>query len=183
MKSLFFSIIILLISLAAYSQEKKGITLQTDSIIQKDSFSGKPFPEIVVFNLQKKLINIKLNPDTVYLIDYWASWCRPCIGKLPEYKAFYQKYKKDAFQILSIALDNDYEAWRQSVKENKISWRNYATLNGFHTQTVKTFHITGIPFTVLAGKGNKIIKLDPSEAEIETYLSHHLDPKRKPAQE
>lgn len=132
---------------------------------------GTPFPELNVFDTAHHSATLKLDTNFIYLVDYWASWCNPCIAyKLPILKALYAKYGNTHFRIVSLSLDNDFNAWISAVRKNKIVWENYSTLTGFNTADVRLFNITGIPFTILIGKGNKIIKMDPSQSDVEAYL-------------
>lgn len=134
------------------------------------SFINSSFPTIKIYNLNKTPTQVVLKKNKIYLIDYWASWCTPCIKKLPELKKIYGKYKSKGFEIISFSLDLNYEAWVKAVKKHRIDWSNYASLKGDEAEDAKYFNINSIPYTILVGKGNKIIKLNPTEEEVEAYL-------------
>lgn len=154
-----------------------SILIAVDSNAQTDSinFTGLTFPRINLLDTSKQNLTLSLHPDTIYLVDYWASWCLPCIKyKLPMLKELQKNYNEKKFKIISISLDNDYNAWVNSIYNNAISWENYSALSGFKTEDVKLFHITGIPFTILVGKDSKIVKMDPSESDIQSYLEKNL---------
>jgi thiol-disulfide isomerase/thioredoxin len=132
---------------------------------------GSPFPELKVFDTAHHATTFSLDTGFIYLIDYWASWCNPCIVyKLPVLKALYAKYGNKRFRIVSLSLDKDFNAWIGAIRKNKITWENYSALTGFKTTDAELFNITGIPFTILVGKGNKIVKTDPSQSDVEAYL-------------
>ncbi|KAA5532103.1 DUF4369 domain-containing protein [Taibaiella lutea] len=135
-----------------------------------DSIIGKPFPVIKVSDVNKHWHELKLDPQHIYLIDYWASWCMPCIQALPALKKIHTANSKKKFKIISLSVDKSYDAWVNAVKKHEIPWDNYSALNGTETDDVKYFNIESIPYMVLVGKGNKIVKLNPTEEEIEAYL-------------
>lgn len=135
-----------------------------------DSLIGKAFPLIETFNKKKEKTTFKLNTQNVYLIDNWASWCVPCIQKLPSLKKIYSNNKNKGFKILSLSIDENYEAWIKAIKEQQIPWENYSSLNGINSDDTKYFNIRSIPYTILVGKNNKIIKINPTDEEVEQYL-------------
>jgi thiol-disulfide isomerase/thioredoxin len=155
---------------------KKGMGLKY-FLYEYDSSSiiGSDFLPIKAYNVTKKTVVVKLDDKKIYLIDYWASWCTPCIEKLPELKILAAKYKNKNFEIISLSIDKSYEAWIRAIQKHKIPWGNYSGLNGIETEDAKYFNITSIPYTILVGKGNKIIKLNPTEEAVEEYLKEHLD--------
>jgi len=133
---------------------------------------GKSYPSFTTYDLKKKKVEISLDSTNVYLIDYWASWCVPCIKKLPGLKSIYNQYKDKNFRVISVSLDNDYSKWKKSIQSNDIFWDNYSSLKGFDGDEAKTYNIKEIPFTILIGRGNKIIKMNPTEDEIKDYLNN-----------
>jgi thiol-disulfide isomerase/thioredoxin len=134
------------------------------------SITGSTFPIISAFDVNKKQKKVQLNPEKVYLIDYWASWCIPCVAKIPALKKLYAAYKSKGFEVISLSLDAGYDAWVNAIKKHQIPWENYSALNGFDAEDAKYFNVTAIPYTILVGEDNKIIKLNPREEEVEQYL-------------
>lgn len=136
----------------------------------KDSLIGKPFPTLQTFTTRKKKTILKLNPKNIYLIDYWASWCIPCAEKIPALKKLYKAHKSEGLKIASLSLDLNYDAWIKAVKKCEIPWENYCSLSGMQAKDTKYFNVSEIPFTILVGKDNKILKMNPTEDEVEEYL-------------
>ncbi len=137
----------------------------------EDSIVGTTFPQVSVLDINQNEVLLHLHKDSIYLIDYWASWCIPCIKKIPELKKLYQSYHSKGFDIIALSLDAKYDKWINAINSNKIIWQNYSRLNGFETDDAIYFGIKSIPFTILVGKYNKVIKLNPTEEEVKMYLN------------
>jgi thiol-disulfide isomerase/thioredoxin len=132
---------------------------------------GHPFPEITVYNINQVKTKIKFEEKNVYLVDYWASWCGPCIDNLPVLKGFEKKYKNKSFKIISISIDNNYQNWVNAIKKHGVYWDNFCNMSGFNSADVRTFAIYGIPFMILVDKKGQIVKVNPSNKEVENYLA------------
>ena len=112
--------------------------------------NGKPFD-------QKQLAG------KVVLVDFWATWCGPCVAEIPNVLEQYAKYHDKGFEVVGISLDQDRDALEKFVGEQKIPWPIlFETPQGEGWQhPLATFYgITGIPTVVLIGRDGKVITLD-----------------------
>jgi len=96
--------------------------------------------------------------EKVYLIDFWATWCVPCVEEMENLHAVYEKYKRSGFEILSISLDEKPETVMEFRKGKwKMPWLNSFAVGGFQNETVKRFEISGLPKPILVDRFGKII--------------------------
>lgn len=96
----------------------------------------------------------------VVLIDFWATWCKPCIKEFPNLKEQYEKYQDQDFEILSISLDENKVALDNFLKNNTFPWKNAHLQEGFKSDLVKRFHIAVIPKPILVDREGTIIAID-----------------------
>lgn len=88
------------------------------------------------------------------IIDFWASWCGPCVASFPHMKALYKRYKSDQFEIYSISVDKSKSNWLKALKEQDLPW-----LQALDTENISKsrFAISGLPTTYLIDPSGKIM--------------------------
>jgi thiol-disulfide isomerase/thioredoxin len=94
----------------------------------------------------------------VYLIDFWATWCKPCVEEMENMHRVYQKYHGRGFEILSLSLDDKPETVKRFRSGKwKMPWLNAFVPDGFDNPLVKQFEISGIPKPILVDRGGRIV--------------------------
>lgn len=91
------------------------------------------------------------------LIDFWASWCRPCREENPNVVAAFHKYHGKNFTVFGISLDQAKQAWLNAIKMDGLSWTQVSDLKGWGNQVAALFHVTSIPQNLLIDPQGKII--------------------------
>ena len=96
------------------------------------------------------------------IIDFWASWCGPCLAEAPNVKAIYEKHHKDGLEILGVSLDEEKsrDKWVEAIKKNGLNWHQVSSLKGWDCPVAKSFNVTGIPRMFILDPEGKIIAQD-----------------------
>jgi len=110
-----------------------------------------------------KAVDISNLRGKVVLVDFWATWCPPCRGEVPNVVAAYKKYHDKGFEILGISLDQDKGALLSFTKEHDMTWPQYFDGQGWDNKISSGFGINSIPAMWLVGKDGKLITTDASE--------------------
>jgi len=118
----------------------------------------------------------------VVLIDYWATWCGPCIRELPNLTEHYEQYHDQGFEVVGISLDDDREALDKFLEKREIPW---TTLHGTSTETIGWDHpmalrygVMSIPTVILVDQEGKVVSLRARGAFLGPLLRRLLGPPR-----
>lgn len=91
------------------------------------------------------------------LLDFWASWCGPCMQEMPYLREAYAKYHKLGFEIYGVSFDKSNEKWAKAIKDQKMKWVNVSPLTGFENSAAEEYCVTSIPTNFLIDCSNGVI--------------------------
>ena len=115
--------------------------------------------------------------NKVILLDFWASWCTPCINEIPNLKAAYKKFKSKGFEIVSVSVDDGTEEWIQAVKENGMNWIQLWNGEDMQNSAAVKYSITAIPSTFLIDSEGTIIGRNLRDKELGEALEDYFSDK------
>jgi peroxiredoxin len=102
-------------------------------------------------------VNISAYRGKYVLLDFWASWCRPCRQENPNVVAAFEKFKDKNFTIVGVSLDQNKKAWIDAIKMDGLNWSHMSDLKGWGNQVAALFKITSIPQNLLLDPQGRII--------------------------
>ena len=91
------------------------------------------------------------------LLDFWASWCGPCMAEMPHLREAYKLYHKKGFEIYGVSLDSNREAWVGAIEKQQMRWVNVSALEGFKTSAADDYAVESIPTNYLIDCSNGVI--------------------------
>ena len=94
------------------------------------------------------------------LVDFWASWCGPCMHEMPNVKRNYEKYREAGFMVVGLSFDRNGEAWKRAIRENGLDWIHLSDLKYWQTVAAETYGVRSIPSSILVDPKGKIIDVD-----------------------
>ncbi|NPA35936.1 MAG: AhpC/TSA family protein [Chlorobi bacterium] len=139
-----------------YVKELKSIlTLkEQQDKLSKATAIGSTAPDFMFMDKNGKKITLSSYKGRYILIDFWASWCKPCRRENPYTVEAYRKFRNKGFEILGISLDDDTNSWKRAIKEDNLTWPQFNDPDGM---VAKIYGINSIPSSFLIDKDGKII--------------------------
>ncbi|MFR9602491.1 MAG: TlpA disulfide reductase family protein [Rikenellaceae bacterium] len=104
------------------------------------------------------------------LIDFWATWCGPCMAEMPNLQAAYEEYAEYGFEICAISLDSDSQAWRKYCNNN-LPWVN---LLAGHSDVAKLYQVKSIPTNFLISPEGKIVEKNLRGENLAITLAKYI---------
>jgi peroxiredoxin len=105
------------------------------------------------------------------LIDFWASWCKPCRMENPNVVSAYNRFKSKGFTVLGISMDNNKELWTAAIKADNLTWQHVSDLKGWGNEVGILYGVKGIPQNFLIDKEGKIVAKNLRGAELDEKLA------------
>jgi len=139
--------------------------------IQRSLAVGTQFPDFDEKDLDGKPLSVAKYKGKIVMIDFWATWCPPCLRELPNVLQTYNKYHDKGFEIIGVSSDDDKDLLTGFIKEKKMVWPQYFDTNGPQNKLAVKYGIITIPATYLLDRDGKIIAKNLRGEELADAVS------------
>lgn len=126
--------------------DRKGSLDGLSDASTSTNFIDKKAIDFQVVDLNGETLSLEKYRGKIVLLDFWATWCGPCLAEMPFVKSTYQKYKNQNFEIIGISSDQDLNQLTTYLETNGITWPQYYD-NG--NQISNLYQVQAIPTTYL----------------------------------
>jgi thiol-disulfide isomerase/thioredoxin len=144
-----------------------------DGLIRNIGILGTA-PQIKFKAIDSNEVDLSKLKGKVVLVDFWATWCPPCLEELPNVLETYKKYHDKGFEIIGISFDKDIDTVKKFVKEKGMVWPQYADGKFWDNDLGVYFGIQQIPTTWLVDKSGKVVDKDMRGSELAAKVAKLL---------
>lgn len=135
---------------------------------------GNIAPNFTAPNPEGKSISLNQSLGKVTIIDFWASWCKPCRAENPNIVALYAKYHSKGLNIISVSLDKEASDWKAAIAKDKLTWNHVSNLKEFEDPIALQYSINAIPSIFILDAKGVIIAKDIRGEELKTKIASIL---------
>ena len=142
--------------------------------VRRTLTNGATFPDFSEKDLWGNPLSVSKYKDKVVLVEFWATWCVPCVAELPNVTKAYSKHHNNGFEVIGISLDQDEQKLRSFLKTKEIPWVQYFDGKGWQNKLAVKYGIDTVPATFLLDRQGKIIGQDLRGEALEEALTKAL---------
>lgn len=138
----------------------KQLTESVDQLRQARAASvqiGDDAPDLTFDTPEGGSISLSSLRGKYVLIDFWASWCKPCRQENPNVVRLYNEYQNKNFEILGVSLDENKDRWVKAIEQDGLIWKHISDLQGWQSAAAEKYNVRAIPATFLVDPAGKVI--------------------------
>lgn len=132
---------------------------------------GALAPDFTLSTASGEQLSLKDLRGHIVLIDFWASWCAPCIAEMPVVKEIYEKYNASGLEVIGISMDHVKTSWTKAIEKVQIPWTHVSSLKGMKRCPVaQLYQVYAIPKLYIIDKEGKIVAKDLRGEELKRKI-------------
>ncbi|NER13407.1 redoxin domain-containing protein [Leptobacterium flavescens] len=155
----------------------KNITQALEDAVraEKTLSVGKIAPDFTAPTPDGRMAQLDKIKGKVTIIDFWASWCKPCRVENPRVVALYNKYHEKGLTILGVSLDRRMEDWMNAVQQDGLPWLQVSSLKHWQEPVAKLYNVNEIPATYILDENRRIVAKNLRGPELEAKIAELLN--------
>jgi len=177
-------IIVLVIALAAVfvifqdnnspKDEQHLETQQQEETIAPAETDNDKIPEFSMPDTNGKNVSImdEIAKNRITIIDFWASWCGPCINEMPNIKSIYNQHK--GIGIIGISLDSNRNEWQTAIEKLEMNWVQLSDLRGWDNEAARLFNVNSIPYTIVVSQDGTILATGLRGKSLKDFINNRM---------
>jgi len=132
--------------------------LHSQILSARKTLIGSLAPDFTLPDTSGNNVTLSSLKGKIVLIDFWASWCQPCMHEMPNVIKLYTDFHSKGLEIIGVSLDKSRPAWTNAIKTKNLNWIQVSDVKFWQSLVVPLYNVSAIPYTVLIDKDGKIIE-------------------------
>jgi len=135
---------------------------------------GSVAPDFSAPTPDGKTVSLKQSLGKVTIVDFWASWCKPCREENPNVVALYDELHAKGLNIVGVSLDKEAAPWKEAIAKDKLAWNQVSNLKWWKEPIALAYGVESIPATFILDASGKIVAKDLRGAELKAKVNELL---------
>lgn len=157
----------------SYNPAVAGLHSKVNS--NKVTAVGSKAPEIKMPTPEGDSMSLYDVKGKIIIIDFWASWCRPCRMENPNMISLYADYHEKGLEIFGVSLDKDKAAWIKAIADDKLIWHHVSDLKYWQSEAAKLYGVGSIPSMFVLDGNFKIIGKNLRGEQLRAFVAERLN--------
>lgn len=151
-------------------------SLKERIVVMKTVSVGQKAPDFTMNDINGNPVSLssKLGPKLL-LVDFWASWCKPCRQENPNVVKAYMEFHKKGFDVLGVSLDQKKEDWLKAIADDKLTWTHLSDLKYWGNEAAKLYAVNSIPSNFLLDETGTIVGRNLTGDDLDKKLKEVLE--------
>ena len=150
-------------------ERAKGNLYELDYLTQ-----GKVAPDFETRDIDGQPIRLSEFRGKIVVIDFWATWCGPCLADMPYLKRISSRYATDQVVIIGVTLDDDLEKLRQKIQSDHLDWPHIREGSDFKGKLVRLYNVNGVPKKYILDRNGRIVDKGARKEQLEQAVASLL---------
>ena len=139
-------------------QSKWGKAIRESFELRQRIEPGRLAPEFTLARRDSSLVSLADYRGKVVVLDFWASWCRPCRASFPWVREFYEEYREKGVEIIGVSIDENKASWEKALDEERLPWPQVIDeIEKGRSRVGGLYHVLAVPMFVVVDKEGKIV--------------------------
>lgn len=128
-------------------------------------------------DIKGKKVNLmsEVKKNKITILDFWASWCPPCMREVPNLVDIYDRYGEDGLGIVGVSLDESKDDWKNTVESMGMKWVQVSDLKGGESPVVRLYNVQSIPHILVIDSEGRILSEGLTGTELEEFIADHIE--------
>jgi peroxiredoxin len=136
---------------------------------------GQEAPDFKAQTIEGEDLSLSDLRGQFVLLEFWATWCGPCLPEIPHLKTMQEKYQDSDFKIVGISLDRDKDTLRNFLEEREMEWAQIFVDEGWEGDIARQYNVSGIPRMYFIDPEGRIIARDLRGEEMVSVIEEIVD--------
>lgn len=159
------------------ANEVKEQTVGNEDVKPTDVAELKMAKDFTLDDIKGKKVNLmsEIKKNKITILDFWASWCPPCMREVPNLVDIYDRYGEDGLGIVGVSLDESKDDWKNTVESMGMKWVQVSDLKGGESPVVRLYNVQSIPHILVIDSEGRILSEGLTGTELEEFIADHIE--------